>query len=522
MQRVRFFVVALAICTLPRPATAAPTLAHLQELKPGIFASGFSHSNRSANTGWIAQSDQTLLIDLPPGLEAGTYLTAVKETGVPQPFALALTRYAKGDEARLTAFLSAGVERVFCSKAIHERLTAGTVDFPDNPFIPLDKKASIGDGTEAIDFIPLDGIFPDGAAALHHPDHNILFTGPVVSNGPHVALSETRTDAWVDALRRLEPLSAQQIIPGFGSWEDADSLKRQLRYLVELRRQVGYLIALGRPRAHLQELTLPADYLVWMPYDRPNLEDFEHVYEELTVPSAPYGDTPPVPTDERPHALVLLGDGPHEPGHLEEGLRPVFEATGVTPHFTVDVRALTEENLSRVALLVFFRDGLHRPHTGPDSDHGWMTPEQEKAIVAFVEKGGGFLNLHNSLGLYPENGPYLELIGGRYAGHGPLERFQVEVVDPDHPVTRGVTSFRVADEQHTPPFDEDRCHLLLRNRSDDGKVISAAGWTREPGRGRLCYLANGHTREALRHPMVQQLMRNAVNWLLDRDVQERP
>ena len=97
-----------------------------------------------------------------------------------------------------------------------------------------------------------------------------------------------------------------------------------------------------------------------------------------------------------------------------------------------------------------------------------MTPEQERAVVSFVEAGGGFLNLHNSMGLYPEHGAYLELIGGRYASHGPLERFRVEVADPDHPVMRGVSAFFVADEQHTPSYDEGRVQLLLRSRSDNG------------------------------------------------------
>ena len=40
------------------------------------------------------------------------------------------------------------------------------------------------------------------------------------------------------------------------------------------------------------------------------------------------------------------------------------------------------------------------------------------------------------------------------------------------------------------------------------------GWVREPGRGRLCHLAPGHTREALLHPMYQRLLRNAVRWCL--------
>ena len=291
-------------------------------------------------------------------------------------------------------------------------------------------------------------------------------------------------------------------------------LARQRRFLTELRRQVGFQIAQGRPHAGLVErIVLPADCLVWTPYGNPRAEDIEHVFSELTVPSAPFDGREPTPSDPRPHALVLIGDQPHEPGHLEEGLRPVFETTGVVPHFTVDVRALSAQNLAKVGLLVILRDGLQRPGTDPRSNFKWMTLDQERAVVSFVEGGGGFLNLHNSMGLYPDNGPYLALVGGRYIGHGPLERFRVEVVDSQHPVTRGVSGFFAADEQHTPPYDEGRVHLLLRNRSDDDKS-AAAGWVREQGRGRVCHLANGHTLEALLHPMYQRLMCNAVRWCL--------
>jgi len=90
------------------------------------------------------------------------------------------------------------------------------------------------------------------------------------------------------------------------------------------------------------------------------------------------------------------------------------------------------------------------------------------------------------------------------------------VVDRHHPVTRGVEDFSAADEQHTPVPDLEKVRLLLRSRSDDGKE-AAAGWVYEPGRGRLCHLAGGHTRDALLHPMYQQLLRNAVTWCLRLD-----
>src|SRR5262249_22713160 len=169
------------------------------------------------------------------------------------------------------------------------------------------------------------------------------------------------------------------------------------------------------------------------------------------------------------HALVLIGDGPHEPTHIEEGLQPVFEATGVVPHFTVDVRALSAENLGRVQLLVILRDGLQRPSRESKSHYVWMTAEQQQQVADFVANGGAVLNLHNSLGLYPAQGPYLKLMGGRYTGHGPLERFRVEVVDRRHPITRGVDAFSVIDEQHAPDYDKDKVHLLLQACSDEGK-----------------------------------------------------
>ena len=88
------------------------------------------------------------------------------------------------------------------------------------------------------------------------------------------------------------------------------------------------------------------------------------MYHEMTVPMAPFGGDVPTSSDQRPHALIPLGDQPHEPGHVEEGLQPVFDATGVVSHFTVDVRALSGASLARVQLLVILRDGLQRPEPG--------------------------------------------------------------------------------------------------------------------------------------------------------------
>ncbi len=527
------WVLAVAACgwAVPRLEAAFP---HEQQLAPGVRAVGFADRYQSANCGWAETKDATLLIDLPRGIAPGKFVDAVTQiTGKPVT-AIALTHGMPDDVPLIDELRARGVKRVYLSPATYKNLTSGagkpaapataarqvagaTSDVPSEGFVVLSKRSALGDAPGGIEFLPLDECRTRGAAAVYLAGPKILFAGPLVCHGPRAPLPDTDSEAWIAALARLAERRAVQVVPGFGSWGSADLVDRQRRFLVEMRRQVGYFIARGRPHEDLPaEIRLSSDVLVWMPYDTPSAEDIEWVYQELTVPQAPFHGRPPKIDDTPPHALVLIGDLPHEPGHIEQGLRPVFEATGVVPHFVVDVRALSSENLACVRLLVILRDGLQRPKTAGQADYMWITPEQERAVVEFVHRGGGFLNLHNSMGLYPDNGSYLNLVGGRYIGHGPLERFRVEVVDRGHPVTRGVEDFSVADEQHTPPCDERKVHVLLRNRSDEGQT-AAAGWVYEPGQGRLCHLANGHTRDSLLHPMVQRLMCNAVNWCLRRD-----
>jgi type 1 glutamine amidotransferase len=511
------FATALAPPAEPAKAGASAGLPHREQIAAGVHAAGFSDRHRDENCGWVALGSETLLIDLPRGTPVPEYLDMVRGSAGKPARTLVLTHTQNGDAAILRELLDRGVSRIVTSPGARVRLLATTASLNPALVQALPERSEIGDDAVPVAFLALDEAAGGAGGAVHLPGKSVLFAGPLVINGPRAALKGRDTERWIAALRRLEALAPARVVPAMGTWGGAEILARQRRFLADVRQQVGFHIAQGRPLAGLfEQVRIPAADLVWMPYDTPIAEDIESVYGEMTVPDAPFHGRLPQPADGVPHALVLIGDQPHEPDHLEEGLRPAFEATGVVPHFTVDVNALSEENLAKVQLLVILRDGLQRPEQDRRKNSMWMTADQQRAVSAYVENGGAFLNLHNAMGLYPPDGPYLNLVGGRYIGHGPLERFRVEVVDPEHPVTRGVRDFFVADEQHTPPYDEGRVHLLLRNRSDDGKT-AAAGWVREPGRGRLCHLANGHTREALLHPMYQRLLRNAVRWCIRLD-----
>ena len=546
----------LVLSTGPMTAKPQPQLLpHHAELASGVHAAGFSHQFASANCGWVVLDGETLLVDLPRGRPVEAYLARVTDQGKRPARRLVLThiwedsswgtssaydpvekRWYRSPEPMgldpiaplVGALVKGGVTEIITSPRIRERLLAGMPNLDPSLVTVLSSPGFVGDPARSIQFLPLDEAWDEGAGALYLQREKVLFGGPLVMNGIRFNPAGKDTAAWIEVLERLRELGAQEVVPGFGSWTGPNMVGRLRDLLVELRDEVAYGIAIGYSLPEVQEyVRIPDGLQYWTTHTRPREAQIAQVYTELTVPNAPFHGRPPQPGDSSPHALVLIGDSPHPPAPIRKALALVFQATGVTPHFTVDVNALSAENLSRVQLLAILRDGRQVERRGEgreplrtlvDPLHGeiqtWMTLDQERAVAEFVEKGGSFLNLHNSLGLYPPAGPYLKLVGGRYIGHGPYERFRVEVVDPDHPITKGVSDFTTADEQHTPVlYDESQVHMILESRMDNGIAVPA-GWVREVGQGRVCHLASGHPAEPLFHPMYQRLMKNAVRWCL--------
>ena len=510
--------IALGLLFVPQAAAEEPLRS--REVAPGVHVLGSSARFESANAGWIGFADHALLIGAPhPELLARS--RAEIERTIHKPLRGAVLTHLRTGEiesARLLLrdgiplYLAAGLATELRSALSREAAASGAARETRLDLREFEERLELGEGAARLELIALGNAAGPGGAAAYFPGSRVLFTGEACVHGPRADLSRSDTAAWVEVLARLRKLEPLVVVPGFGSIADAEAIERQERFLRELRRQVGWRIAYGSDLAAIRsEVRMPPEWLVWMPYDDPTPADIEHVHRELTAPLAPFGRRPFREAGTRPRALALVGDRVHDPEHIEAGLRGAFAEAGVTARFLVDYRGLTAENLKSVELLVILRDGSTWPD-GPEKPYRtWMTPEQEQAVADFVAAGGGLLALHNATGLYPEGGPYLRLLGGTYNGHGPLERFRVRVVDEAHPIARGVSEYEIADEQHTPVPDRSRVRIFLESRSDEG-VTAAAGWSHEHGRGRVAYLANGHTRESLVHPMVRRLLRNALRW----------
>jgi type 1 glutamine amidotransferase len=513
-------ILAPMLCSAAPEAEPEPKKSALlpRSIAEGMSVMGSSHRQSSALLGWVVGSDGVVLIGAAnPDLVRKAIVHVKKTTGSAVTHVV-LTHARPGDLEASSYLVEQGIPITAAPEtvaAIREKLDVGNGGANNSAVLhAVAKREKVHLGGRDAELIPFGHAAGRGNLAVYFPNEEILFTGELCVNGPRSELKGSNGERWLLALRELDRLPAKLVVPGFGKTGGRDVLVRQRDFLLELRQQVGWNITMAKPLEYIQKhVSIPTRLTSWWPYDKPNAEDVAHVHRELTVPFAPFGARPFDESDRRPRALCLIGDHVHDPRHIEAGLQKAFDAAGVNARFAVDPRALSAENLKQVQLFAILRDGTIYPKSNKQKYDTWMTPEQERALIEFTESGGAFLPLHNSHGLYDGRDEYIKLIGGIYDGHGPLERFRVVVEARDDPVARGVVDYEVGDEQHTPIRKRDDLQVFLRSYSEEG-VAALSGWKYERGKGRVCYLANGHTPESLQHFMVQRLLRNAIRWSL--------
>lgn len=225
-------------------------------------------------------------------------------------------------------------------------------------------------------------------------------------------------------------------------------------------------------------------------------------------------------------ALFLVNGGHAKLGHganreiLEDVL---IHQAGLDLTTTPDHSELLPERLGRYDLIVDY------------SGHARVEPtdEQLDVVMSAVEAGLPYIALHvaslpfksqldyrKRLGYWPEKPQpndllnatqlrYFEMIGSAFITHGPIETFALQIVDREHPITRGVADFEITDELYQLGGDRAGLHLLAQ--AEGQPLLYTHTWSK----GKVHYNALGHDQRALSHPSYQQLLKQAIVWALD-------
>ena len=187
----------------------------------------------------------------------------------------------------------------------------------------------------------------------------------------------------------------------------------------------------------------------------------------------------------------------HDPVSRYRILKKGLGVAGINLTYSEDpAEAFFDEKLSQFDAVLLY---------GNWKQGGFMPPSQLKALLSFVEKGGGFVPVHCASACYGGSPEFVKLVGARFASHG-AGVFRVENVKPDHPILKDLPGFAAWDETYVhSQHGEDREVLQVR----DGEPWT---WTRTQGKGRVFYTASGHDHRVWDLPEFHQLIRNGIFW----------
>jgi type 1 glutamine amidotransferase len=235
------------------------------------------------------------------------------------------------------------------------------------------------------------------------------------------------------------------------------------------------------------------------------------------------------------HTLILSGQGAHDWRRSTPFVRDLLTATG---RFTVDVTEHPDETLQDAARLAAY-DLLFCDYKGDD----WSEVARRNFEQA-VAGGTGLVILHGANNGFVGWVEYEKMAGllwrkgdGHDTSHGDYHEFPVTLRDRVHPITRGLSDFRIWDELyhrlahlHHAPY-----HVLATGFSSlehggtghDEPVMIVLQY----GQGRVFHMILGHvwpeqfapdyqgaTMRTFENPAFQQALLRGCEWAATGDV----
>jgi uncharacterized protein len=149
------------------------------------------------------------------------------------------------------------------------------------------------------------------------------------------------------------------------------------------------------------------------------------------------------------------------------------------------------------------------------ANHDNIAPGPYKALMDYVEGGGGFVPVHCASYCFRNEEGFVRLVGAQFKSHG-WKEFTARILKPDHAAMKDVKEYTSLDEtyiHHKHGTDRE----ILMERVEDGHHEPWT-WTRTQGKGRVFYTAGGHDHHTWSNPGFQQLLKSGILWAVGDEV----
>jgi len=211
--------------------------------------------------------------------------------------------------------------------------------------------------------------------------------------------------------------------------------------------------------------------------------------------------------------LLISGKNNHEWQKTSPAFRQILEERGF---FKVDITerpdTLKMSDLKKYEVIASNWNAF------PESTRQWGEVA-EKAILDFVNRGGGFVLFHSASAAHYDWPEYQQMVGatwGKNTHHGQIAPFEVKIQNTKHPVTKGMSNFVITDElwveMDQQPGIEVLCSAFApssnKGRDQDEPVLIC----RKQGKGRCFYLVLGHDVAAMQNSGWKTLMQRGTEW----------
>jgi len=148
-----------------------------------------------------------------------------------------------------------------------------------------------------------------------------------------------------------------------------------------------------------------------------------------------------------------------------------------------------------------------------------ITGEQEKGLLNAIKGGVNIAGWHGGLGdAFRNNTYYQYMVGGQWVAHpGGVIDYEVNIIDHDDPITKGLPDFKMKSEQyymHVDPGNEVLATTRFNADHDswiDGTVMPVV-WKRMFGKGRVFYTSLGHVAKDFEVPEAREIMQRGMLW----------
>lgn len=206
-------------------------------------------------------------------------------------------------------------------------------------------------------------------------------------------------------------------------------------------------------------------------------------------------------------ALIVQGgwEG-HEPEEVSRILGNVLEENGFEVEISDTLDSYRDvDKLKKLDLIV------------PCWTMGSIEQDQLKPLLKAVSCGIGIAGLHGGMcDSFRQETEYQYMTGGQFVAHpGGIVTYTVHIVDPEHPLTRGIKDFTVTTEQYYMHVDPASFVLTTANFGD---VVMPVSWIKMWGKGRVFYSSLGHDAEGVRQVEVQDLTKRGMLWAAEKQV----